>query len=235
MKSFVLSLAFYIYCTAGVLPKESKGSFTPADLIPSSEDPTLSSETLDKNAAPWISSQDQCSLGTNSSLLPSVQYLALLGKLYVDFEAAATCTGIIARWEVCFVSNETPNPNNAIDVVVLRHSKSGNGGYIIVNIHELILPSLASTRALQCDYVNDYDSGIVMKEGDVIGFVSRHNIQVALTVLPEGTNSTLKFYDLMRGRQVPTRLLVNNSIQQDSFQAILPHRKASLIRVILSE
>lgn len=135
--------------------------------------------------------------------------------------------------------------NSAIDFVVLRLDQSGTC-YLIVSVRELIVQnSISVAGSVQCDYIDDMDSGILLERGDVLGFVNRDNLRVALAVLPEGASSSLRVYnfDLMRDGPEQTSVMqestvplvvVNDSIAQERFENNT-QRVTPMIRVILSE
>lgn len=151
----------------------------------------------------------------------------------------APCRGVITRWEVCFIRSRFIDTDNAIDFVVLRFDQN-RSGYLIVSVHELHLSSEARI-GVQCDYTDDSDGGVHLEEGDVLGFVNRGTLRIALALLPEGSNSILRVFQYSpEGEQVAdmregtTSLLGNGSIQQGRFEDSTL-QATPLIRIILSE
>lgn len=229
----------FCHCPPGHPGEDFISTHTFSDATPS---PTASPTAPAPDSAPQQLSEDQCSLGANSSLLPLANEVALPGKLYVEFGAMAPCSGLLIGWEICFTRSGLLE--SEMDFVVLRLDQNRRG-YMIVSVHELIMQrQLGETvpdGGIQCVYITDTDEDIHMVEGDVLGFVTSDNLRVTLAELPRGTMSTLRIFEFGPARGGPeqdpgrlTGLQVNDVIQQERFVASA-QQVTSLIRIILSE
>ena len=127
--------------------------------------------------------------------------------------------------------------DDGVDFVVLRFDQS-QGNYIIIDIHKLRFSRELVSDTTQCDYIANSDGRVRLEEGDVLGFMNRGSIRIAVASLPEGTGSTLRSFQLAprRGGPAPDQmqesLMVNDSIQQDRFDPST-RQVTSLIRAIL--
>lgn len=123
--------------------------------------------------------------------------------------------------------------DDGVDFVVLRIDQS-TGEYLIVDVHELRF-----SKDTQCDYIANNDSRARLEEGDVLGFVNRGSVRVAVTSLVQGTYSTLRSTQI-HGKGGPEQmqegsiLMINSSIPQDRFEPST-QQVTPLIRVILSK
>lgn len=181
--------------------------------------------------------EGQCSLGTIFSPESSASSFSLPGKLYVNFEEQAPCSGAIIRWELCFTVDEE-GTNGTIYFIILRHDQVGEG-YEIVSVYGLDFIKGLET-AVQCKYRDIEEGAINMREGDFLGFVSFDHIRVALVPSPEGMNGgMLMSYDTTTPQSRSSRsnggtLEVGNFIDQSEFISS-NNQLIPLIRVIIGQ
>lgn len=238
---FVVLYSFFSKHTFG--SEDSNFPPSPPPPAPDENPSTTARPTAaqDSNAQLLQLSGNQCSLGANLSMQLLGSEVALSGKLYVDFGTIVPCRGIVTRWEVCIGKSGLLDSHSAIDFVVLRLNRI-RAGYLVVSVHELIVQnSFGLVGSIQCDYIDNREGSIFMEKGDLLGFVNRINLGVALAVLPEGASSTLRIFDFgLMGDNRQERvensvpLQINTSIAQERFEEST-QRLTPLIRVILSE
>ncbi len=152
-------------------------------------------DSSENSTGPVEVMEDQCSTGNNFSS-PVASNFTSPDRLYVDFGWPASCTGVISRWEACFMSDESSS-NDSIYFAIIRYDHITRS-HEIKSIYELTFQHrfVASPgSSLVCGYVDAGEEEVVpIKTGDLFGFVGRDSTQVVLTALPEGMNSMLRAY-----------------------------------------
>lgn len=164
--------------------------------------------------------ENQCASGTNSSFSSSENAIAaaVSGDLYVDIGQPAPCSGTIARWEMCFLSNGD-GLNRSIHFVIIKNIGES---YRIKSVHERHFHIES-----KCDYIEAQDERIVIERGDCFGFISRDNSQVALARVE---NSTLRMIDYSEnGNMFPG---VGATLR---FEEVTPEPYVALFRAVISK
>lgn len=135
--------------------------------------------------------------------------------------------------------DDSSSSNSSIDFVVIRFDHTRRN-YEIKSIYELTFEhsfTASPGSSLECQYVDANEERFPTKKGDIFGFVGRGTSPVALAVLPEERNSTLRVYESISDNGTTREdngllLSVGDSVQVEEMDT---QQYIALIRIIISE
>ena len=170
----------------------------------------------------------QCAVGAESAQASGIVELADAERLYVDVGRPAECSGVVARWEVCFSDQAARAPVTNAQIAVLRPQDSMI--YRLSSVSELSLdPGDSEAAEAVCQYI-DAQTGIIVEQGDVIGFIGSDGIRIALS-----THSSRSLYVYTQSMQSQDGQLSSiGPVQQSQLQQ-LQQAVAPLIRIVISK
>lgn len=128
-----------------------------------------------------------CSIGPSPlSARAEVSFRARQGVVYVDPTRPATCNGRVNTIETCFEINDNIAENfPSFDLINLRPHA---GGYqlqlsLVIPINEITEDENSHLISLYCQNIT-VPSAFTVRKGDLIGFRSWNNIEIAFTFFP---------------------------------------------------
>jgi len=168
----------------------------------------------------------QCAVGAESAQTSGLVEFADAERLYVDVGRPAECSGVVARWEVCFRDLAAPAAN--VQIAVLRPQNSTMHRFSSVS--ELRLdPGDSEAAEPVCQYL-EATVDVVVEQGDLIGFMSSDGIRIALS-----THSSRSLHVYTQSIQSQDgRLSSIGPVQQNQLRQ-LRQAVAPLIRIVISK
>ena len=168
----------------------------------------------------------QCAVGAESAQTSRLVEFADAEKLYVDVGRPAECSGVVARWEVCFRDLAAPAAN--VQIAVLRPQNSTMHRFSSVS--ELRLdPGDSEAAEAICQYL-EATVDVVVEQGDLIGFMSSDRIRIALS-----THSSRSLHVYTQSIQSQDGQLSSIGPVQQSQLRQLRQAVAPLIRIVISK
>ena len=195
MKLISLIVLLYLSVPAANVPISSETSFHAAGDIFTKPRPRRQQTPPDlqlQPSAPHNTAPDQCVLG---EVVPEIgKVTGLLSEevrtepltLYVDAGNSAQCSGVIVRWEICYVAIRAASEYaDSLEILVLRVSSSKLGVQyeVVGRWKQVAFPTESESPEPVCLYqdILPGDDPLEVEEGDVIAFVSGGRIEVALS------------------------------------------------------
>lgn len=152
-------------------------------------------------------------------------------KLYLDLGRPAQCSGMVARWEVCFTAEGTPREAENIRLIVFRQSSEGTEYRLSAQSGLQLVPTGDSEAAEITCQSSEATEPVVVREGDLVGFASGDRIRVALSTSQTGS-SFYEYVPLLQGGI--SGVLAIETVDQSQLQQ-LSQPIAPLIRVVVSK
>ena len=133
--------------------------------------------------------------------------------LYVDFGMPARCMGNIIKWEFCYTVTSTgpvgPGPSlseDTISIVILRRDNLTEEQYRIVKIYGIKVQMLSDHNGVKerdtvsCYSVDSHEN-VVIRQGDLLGFVNGERARILATSTFQQDGGMLKVYHVSMGQQ----------------------------------
>ena len=190
--------------------------------------PPVSPSNPGTSLAPRPLLHGQCTVGVETAQTNSIVEFASADRLYVDVRRPAECSGVVARWEVCFGGHAAPMASTNLQIAVFR---SGNSEmvYHLASVSNLsLVPGEPEEPEAICQS-HEATTEVTVEQGDLIGFVSGNGVRIALSTY--NATGSLRVYN----QNVQEGLLSSvGSLQLSQLQQ-LRQPVAPLIRIVLSK
>ena len=190
--------------------------------------PPVSPSNPGTSLAPRPLLHGQCTVGAETAQTNSIVEFASADRLYVDVRRPAECSGVVARWEVCFGGHAAPMASTNLQIAVFR---SGNSEmvYHLTSVSNLsLVPGEPEEPEAICQS-HEATTEVTVEQGDLIGFVSGNGVRIALSTY--NATGSLRVYN----QNVQEGLLSSvGSLQLSQLQQ-LRQPVAPLIRIVLSK
>ena len=126
-------------------------------------------------------------------------------KLYIDATSAATCSGMVTGWEICYQS--AGKEASTFNLYLLTRILDGyqvHSNYIVNVEQTVVIEEILG--GVSCVYVKATEN-VAISRGDFFGFICNEDIRTGF-IRPErsGGNSSLLVYNLTSGDQAQNRL-----------------------------
>lgn len=170
----------------------------------------------------------QCTVGAETAQTNSIVKFASADKLCVDVRRPAECSGVVARWEVCFGGHAAPMASTKLQIAVFRPGNS-EMVYHLTSVSNLSLVPGEPEEAEAICQSHEATTEVMVEQGDLIGFVSGDGVRIALSTY--NATGSLRVYN----QNVQEGLLSSvGSLQLSQLQQ-LRQPVAPLIRIVLSK
>ena len=169
----------------------------------------------------------QCIVGAESAQTNHIVEFANADRLYVDVGRPAECSGVVARWEVCFGGHAAPMASTSLQIAVFRPGNS-EMVYHLASVSNLsLVPGEPEAAEAMCQS-HDATTEVMVEQGDLIGFVSGDGVRIALSTY----NASRRLHVYIQNIQGLLSALgpLQLSQLQQLCQAVAP-----LIRIVLSK
>ena len=170
----------------------------------------------------------QCIVGAESAQTNHIVEFANAGRLYVDAGRPAECSGVVARWEVCFGGHATPMASTNLQIAVFRPGNS-EMVYHLASVSNLSLVPGEPEAAEAICQSHDATTEVMVEQGDLIGFVSGDGVRIALSTYNATRGLRIYIQNMQEGLLSSVGRLQLSQLQQLR-QAVAP-----LIRIVLSK
>ena len=146
----------------------------------------------------------------------------------MDVRRPAECSGVVARWEVCFGGHAAPMASTKLQIAVFRPGNS-EMVYHLTSVSNLSLVPGEPEEAEAICQSHEATTEVMVEQGDLIGFVSGDGVRIALSTY--NATGSLRVYN----QNVQEGLLSSvGSLQLSQLQQ-LRQPVAPLIRIVLSK